>query len=59
MKRETKNYAIIYFKNRKSIKKPFDTASRAFYEYEEKGCISVELFNERGILLSSKKSIAL
>jgi hypothetical protein len=58
VKRETKNYALIYFRDKKPIKKAYDTASKAFYDYEEKGCILVELFNERGTLIvSNKKSV--
>jgi hypothetical protein len=54
-KRETKNYALIYFRNKKPLKKAYDTASKAFYDHEDKGCVLVELFNQRGTLLSSKK----
>jgi hypothetical protein len=53
-KRETKNYAIIYFENKKPIKRTYDTVSQAFYEYEAKGCVLVELFN-RGTLIASRK----
>ena len=54
-KRETKNYALIYFRDKKPLKKPYDTASKALYDYEDKGCVLVELFNERGTLLASRK----
>ena len=54
VKRE-KKYALIYFMDKKTIKKDYETASKAFYDYEEKGCILVELFNERGTLIVSKK----
>ena len=54
-KRETKNYALIYFRDKKPLKKAYDTASKAFYDYEDKGCVFVELFNVRGTLLSSRK----
>ena len=53
---ETKNYALIYFRDKKPLKKPYDTASKAFYDYEDKGCVLVELFNERGTLLVRKPS---
>ena len=54
VKRE-KTYATIYFRDKKPIKKAYETASRAFYDYEEEGCVLVELFNERGTLIASKK----
>lgn len=54
-KRETKNYALIYFSDKKTLKKPYDTASRAFFDYEDRGCILVELYNERGILLVTRR----
>ena len=57
-KRETKNYALIYFRDKKPLKKPYDTASEAFSDYEGKGCVLVELFNERGNLLAYRKPIA-
>ena len=56
-KRETKNYAMIHFNNKKPIKRAYDTASKAFYDFEEKGCILVELFNHNGILIASRKLI--
>jgi hypothetical protein len=55
IKRETKNHAVIYFRDKKPIKKAYDTVSKAFNDYEEKGCILVELFNERGTLIAYKK----
>ena len=52
----TKNtYAIIYFEWKKPIKKKYNTAVKAFYDHEEKGCILTELYNEHGIRLSSMK----
>ena len=54
-KRLEKTYALIYFRDKKPIKKAYETASKAFYDYEEKGCILVELFNERGTLIASRK----
>lgn len=54
-KRETKNYALIYFRDKKPLKKPYDTVSSALYDYEDKGCVLVELFNGRGTLLASRK----
>lgn len=51
-KRLTTNFAVIYF-GKKTAKKPYDTAAKAFFDHEREGCIGVELFNERGILLSS------
>ena len=54
-KRETKNYAMIYFRDKKHIKRAYDTASKAFNDYEEKGCVLVELFNSGGTLIASRK----
>lgn len=54
-KRETKNYVMIYFRDKKPIKRAYDTASKAFYDFEEKGCVLVELFNSRGTLMASRK----
>ena len=51
-----KTYALIHFKNKKPIKRNYSTASAAFYDFEEKGCTLVELFDHRGILLSSIKN---
>ena len=56
MERKPKNYALIYFRDKKPLKKPYDTASKAFNDYEDKGCVLVELFNERGTLLASRKA---
>lgn len=53
---KTKNYALIHFGNKKPIKKAYDTVSKAFYDYEDKGCVLVELFDEKGRLLASRKS---
>ena len=54
-KKRNKNYALIYFRDKRPIKKAYDTASKAFYDYEDMGCVLVELFNERGNLLASIK----
>lgn len=56
-KRTTKNYALIYFKDKKPIKRAYDTASKAFDDFEEQGCILVELFNSRGILIASIEAV--
>lgn len=48
-----KKYAIIHFIGKKSIKRYYDTAMKAFYDHKEKGCVKVELFNSSGIMLSS------
>jgi hypothetical protein len=53
-KRKTKNYALIYFPDKKTLKKPYDTVSEAFLDYKNKGCMLVELFNERGTRLEKK-----
>jgi len=57
-KRETKNYTLIYFRDKKPLKKTYDTASKAFNDYEDKGCVLVEMFNERGTLLASRRPSA-
>ena len=49
----SKNYAIIHFADKKPIKKRYDSAYKAFIDYEEMGCVYAELFNEKGIRLSS------
>ncbi len=54
-KREAKHYALIYFRDKKPLKKAYETASKAFYDYEDKGCVLVELFNEKGALVSSRR----
>jgi hypothetical protein len=46
-------YALIYFENKKTLKKPYETAAKAFYDYESEGCILAELYNSRGNKLSS------
>lgn len=48
-----KKYVLIYFKDRKPVRKHYDTSSKAYYDYQERGCIFVELFNESGVKLSS------
>ena len=55
IKKSGKSYAMIYFNDRKPLKKYYDTCMKAFYDYESQGCISVELFDYRGIKLSSYK----
>jgi len=49
----SKKYAVIHFKDKKSIKKKYDSSYKAFSDYENQGVDYVELFNERGDLLSS------
>ena len=46
-------YTLIYFQNKKPLKKRYDTSVKAFNEYQDKGCIFVELFNENNIRISS------
>jgi hypothetical protein len=48
-------YVLIHFTDRKPIKKHYDSAFKAFYEHEDKGCVLVELYNHNGIKLSSYK----
>ncbi len=48
-----KEYAMIYFRDKKPLKKSYESSVRAFNDYEDKGCIFVELFNENGTKLSS------
>jgi len=52
-----KNFALIHFQDKKPLKRRYETATKAMYDYLNKGCILVELYNERGILLSSIKPI--
>jgi len=52
------NYAIIYFMDRKPLKKKYDTSTKAFSDWEEQGCVYVELFNKIGRKLSSFPSSA-
>lgn len=52
-KKASKKYAMIYFRNKKPLKKNYETSTKAFFDYEDKGCIYVELFNENGVRLSS------
>lgn len=56
-KLKTKNYALIYFNDKKPLKKRYDTVSEAAYDYESEGCILVELFNEWGVLLGSINNV--
>lgn len=46
---------IIYFDSGKKIKKNYETCMKAFFDYENKGCILVELFNKNGLLISKYK----
>jgi len=50
---KSKNYTIIYFKDKKPIKKYYDSVIDAFDDYEHQGCIYVELFKKFGIKLAS------
>lgn len=50
-----KNYVLIYFKNKKPIKRIYNTSSKAFFDYQLKGCIYTELFDFKGIKISSFK----
>lgn len=52
-KKASKKYAIIYFRDKKPLKKNYETSTKAFNDYEDKGCIFVELFNENGVKVSS------
>jgi outer membrane lipoprotein-sorting protein len=54
MAHNEKTYALIYIGNRKPIKRSYDTSSKAFYDYEDRGCVKVELYDGRGRLLSYK-----
>lgn len=49
----SKKYALIHLSNGKTLKKNYDSCMKAFYEHEQIGCLSVELFNQNGILISS------
>jgi hypothetical protein len=53
-----KNYAIIYFADKKPLKKLYDSAYKAFSDYENKGSLYAELYNENDVRLASfpKKS---
>jgi DNA repair protein RadC len=48
-----KNYALIYFADKKSIKKRYDSAYKAFSDYENSGSVYAELYSENGVLLSA------
>lgn len=48
-----KPYVLIYFRGKKRLKRQYDTASGAFFDYEDYGCFYAELFDERGIKLSA------
>ena len=48
-----KNYALIYFADKKPIKKNYETASKAFFDYEEMGSTYAELYDAKGIFKSS------
>lgn len=50
-KRTTKNYAMIYCRDKEPIKKAYDTASAAYYDYLDKDLLFVKLFDARGILI--------
>ncbi len=54
--KQTDKYAIIHFKDRKPLKKKYATASKAFYDHEDKGCVLVELFNANGLLLAKRQA---
>ena len=51
-----KKYAMIYFRDKKPLKKHYETSVKAFFDYEEQGAIFVELFNEYGVKLSSYRN---
>lgn len=48
-----KSYAIIYFGDKKPLKRYYETSAKAFYDYREMGCTFVELFNGKGVKISS------
>ncbi len=54
---KTKKYAKIHFLDKKPITKAYETASKAFYDYQNEGCVLVELFDSNGLILASMKSI--
>jgi hypothetical protein len=54
--KKSKNYAMIYLKDKKPLKKHYETSAKAFFDHEDKGCTHVELFNEYGVKLSSYKA---
>lgn len=47
------SYALIHFPDKKPLKKSYDTCTKAYFDYESKGCTFVELFDARGVLLAS------
>ncbi len=53
MATKNKTYALIYFRYKKPLKKSYDSCMRAFYDYEERGCVYVELYTEYGMRLCS------
>ncbi len=58
-KRDQNTYALIYFRDKKTLKRRYDTAAKAFYDFEDQGCYLVELFDERNIRLSARKDSSL
>lgn len=51
-----KGYAIIHLSNGKQIKKSgYESCSKAFYDYEHKGAVWAEVYNERNQRLASTK----
>ena len=54
-KRESDDYALIYFMSKKPIKRAYDTATEAFGDYKARGCVFVELYNKKGSRLVSIK----
>jgi hypothetical protein len=51
-----KSYAVIHFKDKKSIKKNYNTSYGAFCDHKDQGCVFAELFDERGVRISSYPS---
>lgn len=56
MKANTKKYAMIHFIDKKPIKRNYETSTKAFNDYEDQGCIFIELFNANGVKVSSYKN---
>jgi len=51
-----KGYAIIHLNNGKQIKKSgYESCSKAFYDYEHKGAVWAEVYNEKGQRLASTR----
>ncbi len=50
-----KTYALIHFKDRKPIKRRYDSVVKAYYDYENEGCTHTELFNRFGQRIISFK----